>query len=314
MSLRAQRRWGALLLVVLTACPATMAEAATPKTGSPEIHAAATKSKAKRRSGTRRRVRRAPPGGVVWARNAIVLDPTTGEVLWEKNAGTAAPCASLTKLMTAQVFLEQMPILDRVVEITQAELSGGGHTQLKRGEQVSLGDLLHMSLMCSDNVATRVLARESGLPAEDFLARMNRKAVELGMARTRFVEFTGLDERNVSTAADMARLLKAAAANETIRAISTTRGYDFRSMSARNRARMHHVSNTNRLLYGRYEIRSGKTGFISEAGYCLATWIRTEGRDMIAVVLGAPTNATRFADVVRMIQHTSTLAVAPSSL
>jgi len=316
MSLYAQRRWGALLLVVLTACPATMAEAATPKTRSsetPGIHAAAARPKAKRRA-VRRRARRAPPGGVVWARNAIVLDPTTGQVLWEKNAGAAAPCASLTKLMTAQVFLEQMPILDRVVEVTQSEIAGGGHTQLRRGEQVSLGDLLHMSLMCSDNVATRVLARESGLSAEDFLARMNRKAVDLGMARTRFVEFTGLDERNVSTAADVARLLRAAAANETIRGISTTRGYDFRSLSARNRARAHHVSNTNRLLYGRYEIRGGKTGFIQEAGYCLATWVRTEGRDMIAVVLGAPTNATRFADVVRMVQHTSTLAVAPSGL
>jgi len=316
MSQRALRRWGAMLLVVLAACPATMAEAATPKTQ--ESTPAYTASTAARKPGAkrsaRRRARRAPPGGVVWARNAVVLDPATGEVLWEKNAGTAAPCASLTKLMTTQVFLEQSPNLDRVVEVTQAEIYGGGHTQLKRGEQVSLRDLLHMSLMCSDNVATRVLARESGLPPEDFLARMNRKAVELGMARTRFVEFTGLDERNVSTAADVARLLRAAAANETIREISTTRGYDFRSVSARNRTRLHHISNTNRLLYGRYEIRGGKTGFIHQAGYCLATWVRTEGRDMIAVVMGAPTNATRFADVVRMVQHTTTLAVAPSGL
>ena len=318
MSLRARRRWGALLLVVLTACPATMAGAATPKTRSseaPGFHTAASGPRtANRRPGVRRRARRAPPGGVVWARNAIVLDPATGQVLYEKNAGAAAPCASLTKLMTTLVLLEQQPDMDRVVEVTRAEIGGGGHTQLRRGEHVRLGDLLHMSLMCSDNVATRVLVRESGLPAEDFLARMNRKAVELGLARTRFVEFTGLDERNVSTAADIARLLRAAAANETIREISTTRGYDFRSLSARNRARAHHVSNTNRLLYGRYEIRGGKTGFIHEAGYCLATWVRTEGRDMIAVVLGAPTNATRFADVVRLVQHTSTLSVAPSGL
>jgi D-alanyl-D-alanine endopeptidase (penicillin-binding protein 7) len=318
MSLRAWRPWGALLLIVLAACPATMAEAATPKIRTeqaPDFRAAAAHPRSSMRGQARRhRARRAPPGGVVWARNAIVLDPSTGEVLYEKNAGATAPCASLTKLMTTQVFLEQQPDLDRVVEVTQAELSGGGHTQLRRGEQVRLGDLFHMSLMCSDNVATRVLVRESGLAPEDFLARMNRKAVELGLARTRFVEFTGLDERNVSTAADIARLLRAAAGNETIREISTTRGYDFRSLSARNRTRAHHVSNTNRLLYGRYDIYGGKTGFIQEAGYCLATWIRTEGHDMIAVVLGAPTNATRFADVVRLVQHTSTLSVAPSGL
>jgi len=318
MSLRARRRWGALLLVVLAACPATMAGAAISKsrtTGAPGFRAAAAHPRAATRSQTRRhRARRAPPGGVVWARNAIVLDPVTGEVFYEKNAGATAPCASLTKLMTTLVLLEQQPDLDRVVDVTQAEITGGGHTQLRRGEHVRLGDLLHMGLMCSDNVATRVLARESGLLPEDFLARMNRKAVELGLTRTRFVEFTGLDERNVSTAADIARLLRAAAANETIREISTTRGYDFRSLSATNRARAHHVSNTNRLLYGRYEIRGGKTGFIQEAGYCLATWIRTGSRDMIAVVLGAPTNATRFADVVRLVQHTSTLSNAPSGL
>jgi D-alanyl-D-alanine endopeptidase (penicillin-binding protein 7) len=317
MSLRAQRLWGAWLLVVLAACPTTMAGAATSRSkaaNTPAMHAAAAPARTARRHVRRYRVRRAPPGGVVWARNAIVLDPATGEVLFEKNSGAAAPCASLTKLMTTLVLLEQLPDLDRVVEVTQAEIAGGGHTQLRRGEQVRLGDLLHMALMCSDNVATRVLARESGLPPEDFLARMNRKAVELGLARTRFVEFTGLDERNVSTAADIARLLRAAAANGTIQEISTTRGYDFHSLSASNRSRAHHISNTNRLLYGRYEIRGGKTGFIQEAGYCLATWVRTEGRDMIAVVLGAPTNATRFADVVRLVQHSSTLTVAPSGL
>jgi D-alanyl-D-alanine endopeptidase (penicillin-binding protein 7) len=259
-------------------------------------------------------MRRLPPGGVVWARQAIVLDPATDEVLFEKNSGASAPCASLTKLMTASVFLGQQPDLDRVVDVTPTDLYGGGHTQLRRGEHVRLADLLHMSLMCSDNVATRILARESGLEAEDFLARMNARAVDLGLARTRFVEFTGLDERNVSTAADIARLLRAAAANDLIREITTTRSYDFKSLSARNYTRVHHINNTDRLLYGSLEIRGGKTGFIQEAGYCLATWIRTGSRDMIAVVLGAPTNATRFADVVRLVQHTSTLSIAPSGL
>ena len=318
MSRRARRLAGAWVLVALTAWPPMMAESAPTRARSSEpsvSRASAPRSGAARaRHGRRRGHRRAPPGGVVWARNAIVIDPATGAILYEKNAGASAPCASLTKMMTALVFLEQQPDFERSVTVTESELEGGGHTQLRRGERVQLGDLLHMSLMSSDNVATRVLVRESGLPSEDFLARMNRKAVELGLARTRFVEFTGLDERNVSTAVDIARLLRAAAENETIHAISTTRGHDFLSLSATDRPRAHHVSNTNRLLYGRYEIRGGKTGFIREAGYCLATWIRTDRRDMIAVVLGAPTNATRFADVVRLVQHTVTLNVAPSGL
>jgi D-alanyl-D-alanine endopeptidase (penicillin-binding protein 7) len=202
------------------------------------------------------------------------------------------------------VFLEQNPDLGREVEVTRDEITGGGHTQLKNHEMVTLGDLLHMSLMCSDNVATRVLARESGLSREDFLARMNRKAVELGLARSRFVEFTGLDERNVSTATDCARLLKAAAANTLIQGIMTTKSYDFRS-HLRNYERAHTIANTDRLLHGSMDIRAGKTGFIVEAGYCLATWVHTESRDLIAVVLGAPTAATRFADVQRLVQHTT---------
>ena len=318
MSRNDLRCWRGVLLAALILGTATTAEATTPKTrgaGTTGIQASKpVATPTKKRRVRRRNARRTPPGGVVWARNAIVLDPTTDAVLFEKNAGATAPCASLTKLMTALVFLEQRPDFTRSVEVTDGELRGGGHTQLRRGEQVRLGDLLHMSLMSSDNVATRVLVRESGLPAEDFLARMNRKAVELGLARTRFVESTGLDERNVSTAADMARLLRAASENAIIHEISTRRGYDFLGLSARKRARAHHISNTNRLLYGRYEIRGGKTGFISESGYCLATWIRTDQRDMIAVVMGAPTNATRFADVVRLVQHTATLTVAPSGL
>jgi D-alanyl-D-alanine endopeptidase (penicillin-binding protein 7) len=260
-----------------------------------------------------RRARRAPPGGC-YARSAIVVDPATGQVLYEKNAESAAPIASITKLMTVLVFLEGKPDLDRLAEVTRDDLNGAGHTRLRLREQVALGDLLHMSLMCSDNAATRILVREASLKPEDFLARMNQKALELGLTHTRYVEFTGLDQRNVSTASDVARLLHVAANQPTIHEITTTRSYEFsstRPYGSRNISRQHMVANTNRLLYGRYEILGGKTGFISESGYCLATWLRAQGRDLIAVVLGAPTNATRFADVMRLVQRT--LSAPPQS-
>jgi D-alanyl-D-alanine endopeptidase (penicillin-binding protein 7) len=264
------------------------------------VKAAATKKK-KKRSTSRRRTRRAPPAGGVYARNALVMDAQTGEVLYSKNADRVVPIASLSKLMTAMVFLEQKPDLDREVEITRAEITGGGQTRLRNREMVRLRDLLHMSLMCSDNVATRVLARESGLSRDAFLAAMNRRSADLGLRHTHFVETTGLDERNVSNAEDCARMLRAAAADPVIQDIMTTRIYEFRSASA-----PHTIVNTNRLLvYGRYDVRGGKTGFISEAGYCFVTWVRTQGRDLVAVVLGAPTAATRFADVVRLVQRTT---------
>jgi len=292
------RRWGIVLLIALMAVPAMMADAA----------AATHRTHVRRhRIAHARRLHRGPPGGVVYARSAVVLDPVTNQVLFEKNAETSAPIASLTKLMTAMVFLDQKPDLGREVEVTRAELDGGGHTQLRNHEHVAIIDLMHMSLMCSDNVATRVLARESGLSPAEFLSAMNKKAMELGLTGTRFVEFTGLDERNVSTATDVAKMLRAAADQELIRSISTTRSYDFRT-----ERRAHHIVTTDRLLYSRYEILGGKTGFINEAGYCLATWVRSEGRDLIAVVLGAPTNATRFADVVRLVQKTVKPTFAPT--
>ncbi len=94
-----------------------------------------------------------------------------------------------------------------------------------------------------------------------------------------------------------------------IQGITTTRAYEFRTEK-----RAHAIRNTNRLLYGRYDVLGGKTGFIGEAGYCFATWVRSQGRDLIAVVLGAPTNATRFADAVRLIQKSTAPTVAPQGL
>ncbi len=299
----------ALLLVLVETVIAPgfdPATAATSKSRRPTVSAARTHA-AKRTPARRRRARRPPPGGV-YARCAVVVDPVTNQVLYGKNAGITAPIASITKLMTAMVLLEQKPNLAREVEVTREELYKGGHTQLKNHETVAMGDLLHMSLMCSDNVATRVLARESGLSTYEFLARMNTKAQDLGLTDTRFVEFTGLDEHNVSTATDVARMLRAAAGVDLIHSITTTSSYEFRS-SAR---RAHAINNTNRLLKSRYQVLGGKTGFISESGYCFATWIRADGRDLIAVVLGAPTNATRFADVVRLVQKTMAAGFEPS--
>lgn len=315
MRLRALRMLSMLTMLAVLVGPATMAQATThtQKTKSPTSVRAKGKTSraaAKRRGSRRGRGRYIkPPAGGVFARNAILVDPSTGEVLFEKNSARSVPIASLTKLMTALVFLEQKPNLEREVIVTRTDITGGGQTQLRNGELLSLDHLLHMSLMCSDNVATRVLAREAGLSHPEFLARMNRKAVELGLTGSRFFEVTGLDERNVSTASDIARLLHAAAHDPLIQTITTTRTYEFRTQK-----RAHAIGNTNRLLYGRYDVLGGKTGFIGEAGYCFATWVRSQGRDLIAVVLGAPTNATRFADAVRLIQKSTTPAVAPQSL
>jgi D-alanyl-D-alanine endopeptidase (penicillin-binding protein 7) len=329
----APRVWGALLLIALVASPAMTADAATStrttkkKTGTTTSARTRTArkttsvgktkrtAKGKVARTRKRRARRAPPPprGGVYARNAVVIDPATDQVLFEKKSDQTVPIASLTKLMSALVFLDQKPDLRRAVEVTPGEIRGGGHTQLWKGERVALYDLLHMSLMNSDNVATRVLARESGLSGDEFIEHMNQRARTMGMASARFADPTGLDSRNVATALDVARLLRAAADHYLIREITTTPTYVFvTEYPGRRRtvARTHQIVNTNRLLRSnRYEFACSKTGFISQSGYCLATWVKDRGRDLIAVVLGAPTNATRFADCVRLVQRTQTLSI-----
>lgn len=330
MQLRALRAWGALLLAAMVAWPATTdaatqsrprtkthtaAKSSSPTAKSASVKRATTKRPAAKRVAAKRRAKSRRhhlpplPRDGVYARNAVVLDATTDEVLFEKRSLQTVPIASLTKLMSAMVFLERRPDLRRKAEVTRAEIRGGGHTRLWSREKVALYDLLHMSLMNSDNVATRVLARESGLSTEAFAARMNEKAREMGLAHTFFSEPTGLDERNVSTAVDVARLLRASANHYLIREITTTPDYVFvGEYPGRKRTvhRTHQIVNTNRLLRSnRYEFSCGKTGFISESGYCVAAWVRDRGRDLITVVLGAPTNATRFADTVRLVQRSA---------
>jgi D-alanyl-D-alanine endopeptidase (penicillin-binding protein 7) len=278
----------------------TRKSAATKKS----VSRARTKSKGK---ATRKRARRAPrvTGGVN-ARAALVMDARTGEVLFDKNSGTAMPIASLTKLMTAMVLVETKPEWSRRVMVSREDLAGSGHTKLRAGEVLTLRDLMHLALLSSDNAATKSMVRNSDLPPEEFLARMNRKAQVMGLHQTRFVEFTGLSEQNVSTATEYAQILKRAGNEPLIQHITTLPDYTFRTSRGD-----HHLVNTNRLCrFGVFDVRGGKTGFINEAGYCLATWVSTRTRDVISVVLGAPSNSVRFAETRRLIDR---WAAAPTT-
>src|SRR5262245_27760668 len=245
-----------------------------------------------------RRSRRVPMTG---SRAAVIMDANTGEILFEKNAGAPRSIASLTKLMTGIVFLETDPDLDREVSIAREDVVGSGHTQLRAGERLTVHQLLYHSLMSSDNAATRALVRTSDIPPDEFLDRMNRKASVLGLHNTRFVEFTGLDPANQGSAEDIAQLLKHAAKRPLIAEITSAPEYEYRSSR-----RLHHLVNSNRLTrYGQLDVLSGKTGFISSAGYCVATWVRQGSRDLITVVLGAPSNPARFNETKRLLSDFS---------
>ena len=141
----------------------------------------------------------------------MVLDPTTGETLYSKNADEVTPIASITKLMTAMVVLDAGQALDESIAISNADIDRlkGTTSRLRPGVSLPRREMLRLALMSSENRAASALSRHFPGGTRAFVAAMNRKARELGMNDTHFVEPTGLNPNNVSTALDLARMVNA---------------------------------------------------------------------------------------------------------
>ena len=297
------------LFATPTLAPSARAAAAGTSSKSRVASTASTKSKSKSRVRTRHRRRPAPlrlpavtAHGIprLHVKAAYVEDASSGQVLFQKNPERLYPIASLTKLVSALVLLDTDPDWDRVVEIIPEDIKHSSRSHIRPREEITVRDLFHAALMSSDNVATKALARTSGLTRDEFVRRMNAKADSLGLPGAHFVEPTGLSEQNVATAQAVAKLLRTAANSDIVSAIMQKQTYEFTS----NRRR-HRLVNTNRLLRSKWHVTAGKTGFISEAGYCLATNIEgPAGAEITAVVLGAPSNALRFAEARRILDWT----------
>jgi serine-type D-Ala-D-Ala endopeptidase (penicillin-binding protein 7) len=241
------------------------------------------------------------------AEAAIIYNPVTQEVLWEENSQNARSIASITKVMTAVVFLENATDLVQDVAIDPSDVRAASTTYLKAREHVTSSDLLNLLLIGSDNAAARALARVSPLGSAGFIDRMNTKAQELGLQSTHYADPSGLSPANVSSAYDMARLISFASGDERIAGIM--RKSEETLVTSR---RMIKVRNTNKLIGGDVQVRGGKTGFIRQAGYCLATLLQMPQGDPVAVVvLGARSNAGRFMETKHLFNW---LAVRTKSL
>jgi D-alanyl-D-alanine endopeptidase (penicillin-binding protein 7) len=232
---------------------------------------------------------------------AVVLDTRRGEVLFKKNMEMGLPIASLTKLMSALVFLETNPDLDNSVTITVADAKRSERYQLRVGETFTLRDILHSSLLSSSNRAARALARASGLSRSEFVTRMNRKAGELGLKSTFFCEPTGLDEKNRSTALDCAKLLYFVLQDSVIASIFSRTTYEFVSLDEEKRR--HQIGSTSKLLFASLNVKGGKSGHNGASGWCLGTLVEAQnGEEMAAVILGAPSKQTRFKEIRSIVE------------
>lgn len=238
-------------------------------------------------------------GVVTSAMSAIVVDRATGSVLYEKNVEEPRSIGSITKLMTAFVFLKGNPDLSSPSALQASDVRSGGMQHVSVGDTVTVGDLLRASLIGSDNSSTAALVRLSGLSDGDFVAKMNESAAELGMRATTFLDPTGLSAENRSVAPDVVKLIDAAMRVDVIRESTQQPVASFRGSSGR----VYSIETTDDLLHSflnqaPYKVVGGKTGFLPEAGYCLGSLVsENDGHELIVVVLGSETINGRFQDV-----------------
>lgn len=231
--------------------------------------------------------------------SVLVLDQNTQEVLFSKNDKVVLPIASLTKLMTGLLIVDAQLPMDEEITITQDDVDTikGSSSRLAVGTRLTRGEALHLALMSSENRAAHALGRTypGGLPV--FVNLMNRRASELGMRDTRYVEPTGLSSMNQSSAQDLARLVGVAHQRPLLRELTTSPSYEV--VSGRNRVLQYR--NSNRLVQkDEWNIGLQKTGYISEAGRCLVMQASVAGRQLIMVFLDAADKAARIGDAERV--------------
>ena len=244
------------------------------------------------------------------SQSVLILDASSGETLFSRNAAMVTPIASITKLMTAMVVLDRGLGMNQRVVISEDDMDSLKFTRsrLRPGATLTREELILLALMSSENRAATALGRTfpGGMPA--FVAAMNAKAKSLGMADSSFHDPSGLSPLNVSSAPDLARLVKAAHTYPVIREYST-----------RDRAQVSvlgqllNYRNTNALIRaGDWDIGLQKTGFINEAGRCLVMRARIASKDLVMVLLDSVGMNSRITDaklVRRWIEATKAAAI-----
>jgi D-alanyl-D-alanine carboxypeptidase/D-alanyl-D-alanine endopeptidase (penicillin-binding protein 7) len=243
-------------------------------------------------------VAHAAPSLALRSAHAVVVDEATGEVLLDKDGASAAPIASLTKLMTAMVVLDAQQDPEEAVRVTEDDLDTLKHTHggIRPGLSVSRAGLLELALIASDNHAAMALARNypGGLPA--FGTAVQRKIQQLQLTSTVIEEPTGLSPNNRSSALDMVKIMRAAAGYNAITEITSKRQH-----VVLVNGRHYTVRNTNKLVgTPGWNILLSKTGFTNEAGRCLAMRVEAAGRNVAVVLMGAVGASQRTVDALNI--------------
>lgn len=244
-------------------------------------------------------------------KSAAVVDSKTGNLLWTKNSTTTMPIASLTKLVSAYVFLETRPSFDKVVAYSVQDENHNyvyaskwevARLKVSDGETMTIKDLFYSALVGSANNAVESLVRVSGLKRDDFISRMNQIVAEWGASNTHFVEPTGLSPENVSSAQDYAIISNKTLSHPIIEDASKMKSYKFTTVSKKIQ---HTIKNSSHLVTNsNLKINGSKTGYLDEAGYCLLTRVLdSRGKSVTVVTLGSPNRSTSFGETEYLARY-----------
>ncbi|MBD3248087.1 hypothetical protein GF382_02245 [Candidatus Falkowbacteria bacterium] len=235
--------------------------------------------------------------------SGIVIDKETNKPLWDRTSQKIRPIASISKLMTALVFLENNPGWDKTYKIQNEDRREGGRIYVYTGDQVRVRDLFNLSLVASANTATIALVHSTGMSEADFIKKMNDKARELGMKKTNFSDPSGLSHLNVSTAYEVSKMAKEAFAKIDIKKAVLTPDYSFETIAGRRVS----FESTDQLLNvfpkNDIDMVGGKTGYTDPAGACfVGLFANNKDKEIISVVLGSQDTDSRFDDTKSLVE------------
>lgn len=236
------------------------------------------------------------------AQSAILIEASTGRVIWEKDADVRHYPASMTKMMTGILALEKLPPKADVVISPNAAATEDCPLEIVAGECLSADNIITGMLMESDNGAAVAIAEAVDGSVSQFVQRMNERAQAIGMSNTHFVNPNGLTEANhYSTARDMAKLARFAMNNKKFREIVSTKNQVIHWEVPARQQKL--AENTNKLLANYNGMNGIKTGWTEAAGGCLAASARRNGVELIAIVMQTPGPDDRFADASKLLDY-----------
>ncbi len=235
-------------------------------------------------------------------RSAVLMEASTGQVLYASNPAEAMAPASVTKIMTLLLVMEAMDrgelTMDTVITVSaHAASMGGSQIFLKEGEQMTARDMVKSVVIASANDAAVALAEHVAGSEEAFVARMNARAAELGMTSTHFENTNGLDDtavNHVTSAADIATMSRALITHKEILEYSSTWMDTIRNGAFG-------LTNTNRLVRFYPGCTGLKTGSTSKAGFCVSVTAERDGMTLIAVIMGAESRDSRNAAATKLL-------------